>query len=77
MSEELSMESLLKRIELCEQAINQLTQSSIKHGKNINNCAAQILMNDKNIWKHLNAQGKSVPTGHDSGDEDPKAWDKQ
>ena len=54
MSEEFSMENILKRIDLCEKAINQLTLSSIEHGKHINNCAAQILMNDKNVWKHLN-----------------------
>lgn len=49
----MSTEDILRRIEACEEAINKLCDRSLEHKKNISNCAAQILTNDKNIWTYL------------------------
>ena len=46
-------EIYLKRLEECEAAINTLIERSLEQRRLINNCAAQIMMNDKNIWKYV------------------------
>ena len=46
----------LRRLEACEEAINTLIERSLEHKRDISNCAAQILMNDKNIWQYVKEQ---------------------